>query len=480
MNGSTRRTACGWVIVTLALLVWFAAGAWAQTAETQPAPGASSGVSGAKAGRMTGDNVYVRSGPHLNYYPVTKLNRGDPLTVVGEQYGWYEILPPEGTYSLVDKTYVDRSGDKGVLNGTTWVTAGSNFDDRKYAKQVKLQRGDEVRILAEVDDFYKISPPKGAHLWVKSDFVDVGGASVPKSGDSDRIIEIVPPGQALTGDGPGGTSSTTTRPSGSGVGGSGIVFRNGDPAEPIAPPPQPLATRPATAQLGKYQMQISVIEAEIEAEALSPPGQRDYSPMISKLQPIAAQEEDEVSSLYAEARIAQLEQFAKVREAVNRVRELTESALKDANAIRQGRSPLDPVRIEPVDEIAVRGEIRVSNLYEGMAGRPRRWRVVEPGSGYSAKTLAYIEVPPGSPIDPVQYYGKYVGIRASDRRMMKAGVQPMPVYMVQEIVVLDPESRSRNRSGAGSAMASPSPRIVAVPGSQPATTGDGADAEEQP
>ena len=83
--------------------------------------------------------------------------------------------------------------------------------------------------------------------------------------------------------------------------------------------------------------------------------------------------------------------------------------------------------------------------------------------------LAYIEAPQGSPIDPVQYYGKYVGIRASGRQMMPGVMPPVPIFTVKEIVVQDPLA---HKAGAGEAReASPPQSEVAPPASQPAAAG---------
>ena len=82
---------------------------------TQPA-GAGGMVQGkVKAGRT---NVNVRSGSDLNYYVVTKLNGGDPVTVVRELFGWVEILPPKGCFSVLDKNYVDKADE---LKAKGWI-----------------------------------------------------------------------------------------------------------------------------------------------------------------------------------------------------------------------------------------------------------------------------------------------------------------------------------------------------------------------
>ena len=39
-----------------------------------------------RQGEVTGNDVYVRSGPSLNHYPVCKLNAGTRIAVVGEEH----------------------------------------------------------------------------------------------------------------------------------------------------------------------------------------------------------------------------------------------------------------------------------------------------------------------------------------------------------------------------------------------------------
>ncbi|HOB73223.1 MAG TPA: hypothetical protein PKG54_01740 [Phycisphaerae bacterium] len=475
MTGFTRQTAWTSVMIGAGVVMGLAGLAQAQT--TAPAAEAST-TRGPQQAKIKGDNVYVRSGSHQNYYPVTKLNRGDPVTVVGSQYGWMEILPPSGTFSLIDKTYVDRSDDTGTVNEACWVYAGSNLDDRRYAKQVKLKRGDKVHILGESPDgaFYKIEPPEGAHLWVKGDFVE--GATVADSTPAPKEPERVAPGELkLPGDEPltREESPSVTRDLADQSEGSGIVVRSSGR--------QPSARRTVRKEkpgpvkaTEKYQLQIDAIEAEMTAIRGKPGNEEGYRKIVSKLQPIADQREDEIASLYATARIKQIQAYLDAQEGLRRIDRLREEAIANADRLAAERARIPKPRpVIPGDEIVVKGEIRVSTIYEGTGGRAKRWRIVEQGAGVSARTLAYIELPPGSPINPVDYYGKYVGIRASARQVLSDANPPIPIYTVSEIVVLDADSRSPGRVGGSTAYASPTGPSVAPPASQPADV----DADEQ-
>lgn len=48
-------------------------------------------------GKVTGNRVNVRTGPGTNYPSVTKVNRGDMVTIKEQAFGWYKVVLPDGT-----------------------------------------------------------------------------------------------------------------------------------------------------------------------------------------------------------------------------------------------------------------------------------------------------------------------------------------------------------------------------------------------
>lgn len=126
------------------------------------------------AGEITADNVHVRSGPREGDYATLKLERGAPITVVGIKFDWLKILPPETSFSYVSKAFVQQYGDgtRGrVTKNDLSVRAGSNLTSLKHQVQTKLMEGDEVEIIGEQDEYFRIQPPAGAYLYVRKDFV---------------------------------------------------------------------------------------------------------------------------------------------------------------------------------------------------------------------------------------------------------------------------------------------------------------------
>jgi uncharacterized protein YgiM (DUF1202 family) len=126
------------------------------------------------AGVVNSDNVYVRSGPSENYYPTQKLSKGDKVTVVGIKFEWLKIVPPEGSFCYVAKSYVEKVNDTTgrVSRPSINVRAGSALNPQKGTIQTQLQDGDSVSILGEQDEYYKIKPPVGAFVFVNKQFVE--------------------------------------------------------------------------------------------------------------------------------------------------------------------------------------------------------------------------------------------------------------------------------------------------------------------
>jgi hypothetical protein len=462
-------------------------------AEQEPsAPEAAATRSpGKQTGVITGDRVNVRSGSDQNYYPITQLNAGDQVTIVGEDHGWLEILPPKGTYSLIEKTYVtaDPGATKGEVNETVWVKAGGDMSTRRYAKQVRLGRGAEVTLLGETEDgdFYKISPPNGATLWVSGDFVDLGGRAVAASPTSTGL-EPVKPGELLA-PGEGATSGTTTTKQT-----TSIVTRTSDGGTRVETIERSESRTPSLSAFdSQHQIEIKALEAEIAAESTKPLPDQSYDSILERLEALAAQEDDEITRRYAESRLKQIRSHIDLINTLNDVRDLTTSAIAQANERQRARASIQADEAISADNIVVRGQIEPSSIYRAQDNLPQRWRVVEKpdpsqrtrdSETIAPRTLAYIEIPENSTIDPTLYVGKDVGIRAGKRRYIRDAIPPIPIYTVEQIVVMDQaggrgapstrpagpgasESRDQGRSNRA-VVASPDSTRVAPPASQPA------------
>lgn len=129
---------------------------------------------------VVGTEVNVRSGAGTAFYHTGKVNTPGRVTVVGEKTGWYEIIPPVGSFSWISKEFVDvdptNPGIGMVKDAGVRIWAGSDYRDpmRSSILQVKLNKGDIVKLIradSQEGDYYKIVPPPGAHLWISSNYL---------------------------------------------------------------------------------------------------------------------------------------------------------------------------------------------------------------------------------------------------------------------------------------------------------------------
>lgn len=169
------------------------------------------------AGVINTDNVFVRSGPGENFYPTMKLNKGDQVTVVGMKFDWLKVVPPAGSFSYVAKVHVDRRGDGSVGRVSSpdlLVKAGSTENTLKYAVQAKLNEGDEVQIIGEEDEYFKIKPPADAYLYINKQYVDpvkaLNGPAAAPTGDAGAAVTQTPSTQASSPSMAGGTNEAET------------------------------------------------------------------------------------------------------------------------------------------------------------------------------------------------------------------------------------------------------------------------------
>src|SRR5436305_8500066 len=125
-------------------------------------------------GVVNASAVYVRSAAREDAYPVMKLDKGTQLKVVGLKFKWLKILPPDGSFAYVPKAYVERRGTGNVGRATREIIAkvGSSLNPMKINPMAKVDQGQDVQILGEQDEYYRIAPPEGSYLYINQQFVD--------------------------------------------------------------------------------------------------------------------------------------------------------------------------------------------------------------------------------------------------------------------------------------------------------------------
>ncbi len=371
-------------------------------------------------GEVVADDVYVRSGPSLNHYTIAKMSAGDRVQIVGEKDDWYSITPPASTFSLISSDYVDTVDSKrGVVNGkNVRVRAGSLLNSSKYTVQVQLSNGDEVTILGRnPDGFLRITPPDGATLWVSKKFIEPVTAdqakSSPASGDA----------QAQQATPENGTQALTD---GSDAGGETEMTQDDDEASSPFGYMEPTPQRRA----------LEALEAPLKVELEKPLLNRSFGSLMEKYKTIASQDEDQFSKKYADGRVRQIEEMISLAGTVRNLRQINEKTDEKRRQFLVQRGSIHSVDPPAPLGLDVQGELRESALYPATI-RPRRLRLVDT-SGTTTRTIGYVEIPARSEIDVSEFIGRYVGVRASSKRLQAGNVNSVPIYVASELVALQP------------------------------------------
>jgi hypothetical protein len=361
------------------------------------------------------------------------------VTVVGVDGVWLAVEPPEGCSSLIAELYVDvGDGVHGVVNGDeVRVRVGSQLQPEKhYATQMKLSKGAEVDIVGRIEQlgsqesgYYKIVPPAGSKLWMSADYLERVPAELlaleaaaktdPKIADAD-----------LTGSEADSTPDQAGSPSAALGSPARVAVGSAKPTAPPAPSVEDLKARRA-----EHRRRIEELDAEIQAELAKPLLLRDFSGIVERFTPLAEQTADDFVRLYARMRIEQLEDMIEAIDAVASVRQMGEQVKEDRQVALTARAAIRPAIRTIGEGFDVEGELRLSAIYNSPVG-PRRYRLVDPASD-QVRTLAYIEIPPDSDIEVEDYLGRIIGVRAREVRLQTGDVDPIAIYVANELVVLE-------------------------------------------
>lgn len=198
----------------------------------QDAPAAQVDIENSKfqaVGSINANDVFVRSGPSENDYSTTKLKKDAQVTVVGERFNWLKIVPPEGSFCLVAKAYVNKSGNGsvGIVTSPLNVRVGSDLNNLKTKTVKTLENNARVEIIGEQDEYFKIKPPSDVFYYVNKQYVELVKVIDKPAGEAVSAGPIKPADVAPASDPQGGitfggskgnlpdkTGAGTTQPTG--------------------------------------------------------------------------------------------------------------------------------------------------------------------------------------------------------------------------------------------------------------------------
>ena len=149
------------------------------------------------SGYISGDSVYIRSGPGLYYYPLATVNKDTRVTVEGESNGWLALDPLKDTVGLMRKAdlTVDPAGKAGTVSAAAArVYASGPAAKRQWCVMATVKQGDAVKVLGTAEgDMIRVAPPDGARVYVVDQFVTAGPATSSANDSAISRLEIEPP-----------------------------------------------------------------------------------------------------------------------------------------------------------------------------------------------------------------------------------------------------------------------------------------------
>ncbi|HRX86300.1 MAG TPA: hypothetical protein P5572_14870 [Phycisphaerae bacterium] len=424
-------------------------------------------------GVVNGSAVRVRAGSAIDehrYAVQTKLDKGAVVKVLGEEdEGFLKIVPPADAHLWIHSDYVVRVPAERL-------TAES--------KPAGSQPADSPTVAKSAPSAAAPFTPPAAKVVLSQDVADADA--------QDEVVdEIVAPGfatavepapVALTGRTEPETKTTAEAPAKADAPALSpdTLGKLAEPtrtaAKPVVKPDEKLTAKPAAeskkitadeaAKLGsiarlpvekggqpdmKLREQLASLDQQFGDEMAKPVEERQLQGLVDGYTALSQQEDDRFVTAYAKRRLAQVELAVATTDAIRDIRSLSDNVARERRQALEARSQLRPPPVRMVMRgFDAKGELRESMIFASNVG-PKRYRLVDPDATVP-RTLCYVELADDSDIDIEQYLGRTVGIRASKQYVETDNVDPIPVVVAEEIVIL---ANPAPQSDAAQAQAKP-------------------------
>jgi uncharacterized protein YgiM (DUF1202 family) len=148
-----------WLRGCVAALALFVAGATVAESAPQDPP---------FRGKVTGSNVNIRMGPGRTGLIVRVAAEGESLIVTGREGTWYRIVPPKNAWCWIRASNVKKTESGTIVKRATILREDSRVNARALGQ---AESGDEIRILSEKVDWYKIQAPRSVSMYIHADYV---------------------------------------------------------------------------------------------------------------------------------------------------------------------------------------------------------------------------------------------------------------------------------------------------------------------
>jgi uncharacterized protein YgiM (DUF1202 family) len=376
-------------------------------------------------GAVNSADVYVRSGPGEGYYTTMKLPQGTQVTVVGIKFDWLKIVPPPGSFCYVSKLYIERRGD-GTIGRVTHpdinVRAGSSLNEIKTTVVGKLNAGDDVKILGEQDEYYKIEPPQGTYLYVAKQFIDPVHMLATNAAP---VGEISPANAGGSGDAIGSAASDAVADSASAAPTTQPAAADASAAAPTTQPAVAVVPAgPTPAELAETNFHTA--EADFEAASAKPLSDQPAADLEKRYEALSKNDAlPDVDKQTAGFRLAILKVRVDAQARLAEVAKMETAAAAQSQVLKAEQDELQKrLEANEVHLYAAVGQLEPSSLQFG-AGT--LYRLIDPAT---SRTVIYVK---GDDATAVKLMGQFVGVRGDATDDEKLNIKVIP-FTVLEMV----------------------------------------------
>ncbi|NDG63445.1 MAG: SH3 domain-containing protein [Planctomycetes bacterium] len=353
---------------------------------------------------MTADNVYVRSGPSVqSSYPFGKLDRGEVVRVVEENFGWARVqtvgrafADMNGFIPVDDRAQLSVDGATITANATTELRApnisADSTPDSSWKQIGRIEAGATLAVIARIDaergSVWSVRLPEMGEGWINSNFLRRSTAAEAVAFDkavvNEEIATIATEAAMIE------ASSAPSEPNALVT---EIVVTETKPAKPTKTPEQ-IATELRRATFADLEVAWLKIKGQPTAEA-------EVGALYARYIVFAAESaNDPAFQARAASRIAQLEVQQEVQ---NKIFELQATKARLTGECEQINGVA--VAIEARSEYTAVGVLNASLVYDGVA-LPLLFRLQDPSTG---QTVSYVV--PGDGFQLSTMLGTLIGVK---------------------------------------------------------------------
>jgi uncharacterized protein YgiM (DUF1202 family) len=346
-------------------------------------------------GEVNANSVFVRSRASEDAYPTMKLSKGMKVTVVGIKGQWLKIEPPDGSFAYVPKSFVimRNDGTVGRMNREWIAKAGSELNDLAAQPLATVHDGEDVHIIGQHNEYFKIKPPKESYLWINKQFVD----PVKEAPVSDQAVAQAPEKSHPS-------SDTQEKIEAASV----AVMSHAPTTRPADQIAENVDTTPSTTQpaastaIADYQK----LEDDFATANLKSIAEQPLPDLLAGYQKVIATDElpSSMRSI-AEIRVATLKVRNDAREKFLAIQDSERKSAEKRQALAAERQEIeDRIKKNDIQIFAAVGTLRPSSL---QVGQGTLYRLTDPATG---RTVAYVRT---NDSKYVTMLGLFIGVRGS-------------------------------------------------------------------